>query len=132
MKRVILIATILVLILFGMVTLFMSSSVIFDLFGIREREGNYVLFIVVVNFICGLIYLLSSYGLVMKKQWTAYLMIFSVALLILAFIGLWIHISSGGPYEMKTIWAMIFRISISSLLAWICWYLSTGKSAINL
>lgn len=132
MKRVILIATILVLILFGMVTLFMSSSVIFDLFGIREREGNYVLFIVVVNFICGLIYLLSSYGLAMKKQWTTYLMIFSVTLLILAFIGLWVYINSGGAYEMKTIWAMLFRISISSLLASVCWYLAPRKSATNL
>ena len=31
---------------FGMLTLFMSSSVIFDLFNIRVHEGNYVLFIV--------------------------------------------------------------------------------------
>ena len=31
---------------FGLLTLFLSTSVIFDLFGIRAKEGNYVLFIV--------------------------------------------------------------------------------------
>ncbi|HRA60413.1 MAG TPA: hypothetical protein PLG30_12425 [Bacteroidia bacterium] len=35
-----------VLSIFGLLILFLSSSVIFDLFGIREKEGNYVLFIV--------------------------------------------------------------------------------------
>ena len=32
-----------VLLLFGALTLFLSTSVIFDLFGVRAREGNYVL-----------------------------------------------------------------------------------------
>ena len=31
---------------FGLLTLFLSASVIFDLFNIRVREGNYVLFLV--------------------------------------------------------------------------------------
>jgi hypothetical protein len=31
---------------FGLLTLFLSTSVIFDLFGIRAKEGNYVLFVV--------------------------------------------------------------------------------------
>jgi len=34
-----------VLAVFGLVTLFLSSSVIFDLFGVRAIEGNYVLFV---------------------------------------------------------------------------------------
>ncbi|HNO55047.1 MAG TPA: hypothetical protein PKI85_08045, partial [Chitinophagaceae bacterium] len=46
---------------FGLVTVFMASSVIFDLFGIREKEGNYVLFIVYTNLICGILYLLAAY-----------------------------------------------------------------------
>ncbi len=32
-----------ILALFAMLTLFLSSSVIFDWFGIRAKEGNYVL-----------------------------------------------------------------------------------------
>jgi hypothetical protein len=45
----------------------MSGSVIFDLFGIREKEGNYVLFIVLANFIAGFFYLLSAYGMLTAK-----------------------------------------------------------------
>ena len=51
MKVTILKISAIILTLFALITLFMSSSVIFDLFGIREKEGNYVLFIVITNFI---------------------------------------------------------------------------------
>ena len=55
---------------FGLLTLFLSTSVIFDLFNIRVREGNYVLFIVWTNFISSLLYLFSVYGLLTVKTWT--------------------------------------------------------------
>lgn len=128
MKRILLILATMVLTLFALVTLFMSSAVIFDLFDIREREGNYVLFVVVANFICGFIYLFSAYGLITKKRWTTQLLLLSVSILIIVFIGLWLHINSGGLYETQTIKAMLFRISISALFAWLSWYLLTKKS----
>ncbi len=128
MKRILRIITTIVLTLFASVTLFMSSAVIFDLFGIREMEGNYVLFVVVANFICGFIYLSSAYGLIKKKRWSTYLLFLSVGILIVIFIGLWMHINSGGLYETQTIKAMLFRISISSLFAWLSSYLINKKS----
>jgi hypothetical protein len=45
---------------FGLLTLFLSSSVIFDLFGIRAKEGNYVLFVVWSNFISSILYLFAA------------------------------------------------------------------------
>lgn len=99
--------------LFGIVTLFMSTSVIFGLFGIREKEGNYVLFIVVANFLCAFLYLAAAYGFFIQKKWTTMLLNFAVAVLLIAFIGLWIHISSGGMYEHKTVYAMMFRIFVT-------------------
>lgn len=53
---------------FGLLTLFLSASVIFDLFGIRAKEGNYVLFIVWANFISSIIYLIASYGIIKSKS----------------------------------------------------------------
>ncbi len=128
MKRILLILATMVLTLFALVTLFMSSAVIFDLFGIRAREGNYVLFVVVANFICGLIYLFSAYGLITKKRWATQLLLLTVSILFIVFIGLWLHINSGGLYETQTIKAMLFRISISALFAWLSWYLLSKKS----
>ena len=107
--KIILNATGVILALFGLATLFMSTSVIFDLFGIREKEGNYVLFVVVANFICAILYLAAAYGFFSRQKWTTMLLYVSVAILIIAFIGLGIHIYSGGIYENKTIAAMTFR-----------------------
>lgn len=102
-----------ILSLFGFLTLFLSTSVIFDLFGIRAKEGNYVLFIVWANFLSSILYLLASYGFIKNKNWTAILLEITSVILIIAFIALLIYINSGGIYETKTIGAMIFRISLT-------------------
>ena len=104
---------IVILFLFGLLTLFLSSSVIFDWFGIREKEGNYVLFVVWANFISSILYLFAAIGLIKLKKWATYLLGVSVAILVIAFLGLLMHINSGGIYETKTIGAMIFRTSLT-------------------
>lgn len=103
--------------LFAILTLFMSSSVIFDWFGIRAKEGNYVLFIVWSNFICGLLYLFAVYGFIKSKKWTFSVLITALIILIVAFIALQFHISHGGIYETKTIGAMIFRMSLTLIFS---------------
>lgn len=98
---------------FGLLTLFLSTSVIFDLFGIRAKEGNYVLFVVYSNFISSIIYLFAAYGFIKRKKWTTTILGLSFLILIVAFIGLNFHINSGGIYEIKTFNAMIFRTAIT-------------------
>ena len=98
---------------FGLLTLFLSSSVIFDWFGIRAKEGNYVLLVVWANFISSLLYLISAYGFMKIKSWTFKTLLVATVILIVALIGLFIHIYSGGIYETKTVFAMLFRISVT-------------------
>ena len=88
---------------FGLLTLFLSTSVIFDLFGIRAKEGNYVLFIVWTNFISSIIYLVASYGFIKNKNWTSTILGISALILVNAFIGFIIYINADGVYENKTI-----------------------------
>ncbi|HEY5370104.1 MAG TPA: hypothetical protein VIJ75_14070 [Hanamia sp.] len=109
MKSIVLFISGFIIALFGAVTLFMSTSVIFGLFDIREKEGNYVLFVVVANFICAFLYLVAAYGFFARRKWTTMLLNFAVGVLVITFIGLGIHIYSGGIYEQKTIAAMILR-----------------------
>ncbi|MDB0011822.1 hypothetical protein N9E20_03350, partial [Crocinitomicaceae bacterium] len=92
MKKVGPIVLVTILSLFGFLTLFLTTSVIFDLFGIREREGNFLMFIVWANFISGILYLLSAYGIVKKKKWSVSLLGLSSVILISALIGLFSHI----------------------------------------
>ena len=114
--------------LFAAFTIFMSGSVIFDLFGIRAKEGNYVLFIVVANFICGFLYFLAAIGLLMHKKWSNTLLISALGILLVAFLGLMWHVEAGGLYEMKTVKALGFRFMVTLLFAILSWfYLSRNK-----
>ena len=113
---------------FGLLTLFLSTSVIFDLFGIRAKEGNYVLFVVWANFISSLLYLFAAYGFVKAKKWTVKILGISASFLTVAFIGLIFHINSGGIYETKTIGAMIFRISVTRAFTAIAYFSFSVKN----
>ena len=113
---------------FGLLTLFLSSSVIFDLFGIRVKQGNYVLFVVWSNFISSLLYLFAAYGFVKTKKWTAPLLGISTIILIASFIGLIIYVNSGGLHETKTIGALIFRIAVTLIFAILAYFIISKKN----
>ncbi len=112
---------------FGLLTLFLSTSVIFDLFDIRAKEGNYVLFVVWSNFISSILYLFAAYGFIKSKKWTTLLLGISTLILISAFIGLLVHANSGGIYETKTISAMIFRVAVTLGFTIIAYFTITKK-----
>jgi hypothetical protein len=127
MKNIISKIAAVILTLFALLTLFLSTAVIFDLFGIRAKEGNYVLFVVWSNFISSILYLFAAYGFIKNKKWTTSLLGISTLILITAFVGLKIHASSGGIYETKTIGAMIFRISVTLVFAITAYFTITKK-----
>ncbi|WP_304342667.1 hypothetical protein [Chryseobacterium koreense] len=104
------------LIIFGLMTVIIGGSVIFDLFGMRAKEGNFVPIVLHINFICGFLYLLSAYAINTKKSWTLKPLAMALVLLILAWIGLWHHIEENGLYEQKTIYAMAFRTILTLTL----------------
>jgi len=110
-----------------LLTFFLSTSVIFDLFGIRAKEGNYVLFVVWSNFICSIIYFFAAYGYVKDKKWTATFLVISTLILIAAFIGLQVHANSGGIYEPKTNSAMIFRIVVTLVFSTAAFFIINKK-----
>jgi len=119
-----------VLMAFALLTLFLSSSVLFDWFGIRAKEGNYVLLVVWANFISSILYLAAAYGFLKQKRWTFNILSLSALILIMALVGLFIHINSGGLYETKTIGAMIFRIIVTLAFVLLA-YLKFNKNEKN-
>ncbi|MGH2564535.1 MAG: hypothetical protein ACRDE5_08480 [Ginsengibacter sp.] len=128
MKSIVLFISGFLIALFGIITLFMSTAVIFGLFDIREKEGNYVLFVVIANFICALLYPAAAYGFFTKKKWATMVLNFSAGVLVIAFIGLGIHIYSGAIYEHRTVYAMMFRTFVTlAFLAISLKYISKEK-----
>jgi len=122
MKKILTHISAVVLIAFGLLTQFLSTSIIFDLFEVSAKEGNYVLFVVWANFISSFLYLFAAYGFIKTKKWTTNLLEISTMILIAAFIKLVFHINSGGIYETKTIDALIFRITVTFVLAAIAYF----------
>ena len=111
-----------VLIAFALLTLFMSSSVIFDWFGIRAKEGDYVPFIVWINFTAGFLYLIAAFGFINFQKWTLWILSATAALLFIALMGLLLHIDKGGAFELKTVGAMGFRIILTIVFAVLAYY----------
>lgn len=107
---------VLVLLLFGGLTLFLSSSVLLDLFGMRAKEGNYVLVVVWANFVASVLYLVSAFAIFKGKMWMVKPLVLALVVLVAGQIGFWIHIINDGLYENKTVGAMIFRILFTAVL----------------
>jgi len=107
---------------FALLTLFLSSSVIFDLFGIRAKEGNYVLFIVQANFVSSILYLFAVNGFLKQHKNTLYYLGAALLILIVAFIALKLHVKAGGAYEEKTCKAMLFRMSVTTIFTAVAYF----------
>jgi hypothetical protein len=104
-----------VLLLFGLLTVTLTTSVLFDWFGLRAREGNYVMSIVVANLIAGVLYLIAAVGVIKGSTWMAKPLLVAIAVLVLGQILFFVHVVNGGLYETKTVGAMIFRIALTVL-----------------
>lgn len=103
-------------VIFGLVTLFMSSSVLFDWFGIREKEGNFVPVVVWLNWFCGILYLIAAFGIAKNRSSAKIPLILSLVLLFAGYLYLFMYITNDGLYETKTLMAMGFRIAVTLTL----------------
>lgn len=117
-----------ILFAFGLLTVFLTGSVLLDLFGMREKEGHYVIAIVWANLIAGLVYLLTAYGVIKEEKWTVNTLLIALSVLIIGQILFFAHVVNGGLYETKTVGAMIFRIAFTVLLAVLAFQLNRKKN----
>ncbi|QED38659.1 hypothetical protein FK178_13465 [Antarcticibacterium arcticum] len=103
---------------FGIITILASSAVLFDFSYNFKKEGNYPMFILVVNFISGWLYLLAAYGINYSKTFTLYLL---PGILTMLFFSLSFFIQlmiTGGMYETDTLVALFIRIAITGGLTY--------------
>ena len=113
--------------IFGLIMVAMTTSVMFDLFGVRELEGNFVMSVVIANWIAGVLYLIAAYGIFKNQKWTYIPLLISAITLIISFIFLQVHIQDGGAFEEKTIKALSIRIVLSLIFAMITYIKITKK-----
>lgn len=115
LKKILKVASVILLSAFGILTVFLTSSVLLDLFGIRAKEGNYVPFIVWINLVAGIGYIYSAF-LILKSNPRATLILIGTSIIVLiGIIALHFHINSGGVYKMETVYGMRFRLIVTSV-----------------
>lgn len=107
------------LLIFGLISIFMTTSVIFDLFGIRAIEGNFVYPVVYANLICGFLYLIAVYFWNQKPKIATNVLLLAFLLLLAVFSWFLFYIKGGGIHEPKTIKAMGIRTIITLIAYWI-------------
>ncbi len=98
---------------FGLLTLYLSGSVIFDLFGMRAKQGNYVLFVIWANFICGFLYIAGSYALLKQAPKAKKYFRTALIILILTFVAFGIYVYMGGIHKTDTFKALSIRTAIT-------------------
>lgn len=111
-----------ILALFALLTLFLSSSIIFDWFDIRQKQGDFILFIVWANFIASIVYFIAVYGFIKRKKWTFWILLSALLVLVIAFIFFQYYIQNGGIHKSQTVMAMLFRMAVTSLFALIAYF----------
>lgn len=116
------------LLFFGTLTLFVGTSVLLNMFGIREREGNYIPFVVIANMACAVLYIAAAAGIWKRKKWSTTLLFLAMGVLIATSVGIYFHIQSGAPYEQHMIKAMTFRTLITAVIAVVSVYLTKNSS----
>lgn len=116
----------LALIVFASISVFISSTVLLDWFGMREKSGVYIPFMMKINLTVGLLYFIIAYGFIKSQQWAAWAMLGVTLLLCYTFALFYLHIHTGGMYEQRTIAFMIIRIVLSLIFARLM-YVNTEK-----
>ena len=104
-------------VVFGLLTIKSSGSVLFVDGTFREGVGNFVPFVVWFNFLAGFVYLIAGGGLWMQKHWAVWVSVLIAITTLIVFAIFGIHILKGGLFEVRTIAAMSFRTVVWALIA---------------
>lgn len=120
-----------VLVLLGSISVFMTFSVAFDWFGIRQIEGNYVPFVLYANMACAFIYLFAAWALWKHLRSGVYALLLTTIILAVTMICFIIYVKTGGVYEQKTVKALTLRTVLTATMYMVSAYILKMKGIVN-
>ena len=101
-----------VAITFGILTVLSGGTALFGGPESRAAAGNAVPFVLWFNFIAGFAYGAAGLAILMEHRTARPLSIIIAAATVTVFAAFLIHVALGGTYEMRTLFAMLFRIAV--------------------
>lgn len=106
---------------FGVLTVKEGGAVLFGSEAARLAAGHYVPFVLWFNFLAGFAYVIAGIGLWQRRRWAARLALAIAVATALVFAAFAVHIFTGGPYELRTVFAMTLRTLVWSTIAAVAW-----------
>ena len=97
-----------VAILYGIITVKAGGSTLF-IDEVRLAAGDYVPFVLWINFLLGFAYIIAGIGLFLGKIWAKNLSMLIAGITLITYVALGIHIALGGLFKAKTLKAMAVR-----------------------
>ncbi len=107
-------------ILFGLLSIMSGGAVLFSGEEAERAAGAYVGFVLWFNFLGGFAYMAAGMGLWFRQRWAVIFAWLIAAATLLVFAAFGLHVAGGSPYEMRTVWALSFRLGtwlVISLIA---------------
>lgn len=95
-------------VIFGILTVISGGRVLFSAAG-QQAAGDYVGFVVWFNFLAGFFYVIAGGGLWAGRRWSVKLALAITAATLLVLAAFAVYVLTGGPYELRTVIALIFR-----------------------
>lgn len=97
---------------FGVLTIVSGGDVLFGGAAAQAAAGDAVPFVLWFNFLSGFAYVLAGAGIAMGRRWAAMLAIVLAVAIAAVFALFGVHVLRGGAFEMRTVGAMVLRLSI--------------------
>ena len=98
-------------VVFGCMTIFSGSSILFASQQAQTWAGDYVPFVLWFNFLAGFVYVITGLGALYAQGWARTLALVLATTSLLVCLAFFFHIWRGGAFEMRTVGALIFRVS---------------------
>jgi hypothetical protein len=106
-----------VAIVFGLATIASGASVLFGSTQAQRAAGHVLAFVLWFNFLTGFVYVAAGAGLWRMQRWGFWLSAgLALAITIVFAFFIW-HVAGGGAFEPRTLYALIFRLTVWSLIA---------------
>ena len=108
-----------VALLFGALTVFSGGRALFGDAAARAAVGNAVDFVLWFNFLAGFLYVLAGWGLLRRQVWARHLATFLALSTAAVAVAFGVHVIGGGAFEMRTVGALVLRLSFWVVTAWV-------------
>lgn len=108
--------------IFGGLTIKSGGLVLFTDGEFHQQQGNFVPFVVWVNFISGFAYIVAAVGLFQMQRWAGYMAYLIAIVTALTYILFGMHVMNDGLYEMQTVIAMAIRTSLWVVISLVAYF----------